>query len=119
MSAEGDPQPTMTLTVTFIGAITVLVLVVFAQALFYHLQRVEDEQKTYAATPQELRDLQARQLAQISTYHYLDANAGVVAIPIDEAITAYVNDVQRGFTGVPTTNSATRPSTSPSGEPTP
>jgi ATP/ADP translocase len=119
MSDHGDPQPSATLVVTFVGAIAVLAIVVLSQALFFGVQRIEDQRKLVAATPDELRNLQALQLERISKYSYLDPNAGLVTIPIDEAISAYVRELKNPPASAPATNAAGPTTTKPSGGITP
>lgn len=101
----GDPKSSTTLIVGLIGGIGLLVIIVAAQVLFYNIQRYEDERKLYAVKPRELADLQAAQLAEISSYRYVDRTKGVVAIPIDDAIRRYVAEVKTAPT--PTTIPAT------------
>ena len=86
MKAGADPPFSLTIVVFIIGAVISLVVLLFVQVLFFNVQRSEEQAKVYAETPRELAELQARQLAQISTYRYVDQKAGVVAIPIDRAI---------------------------------
>jgi hypothetical protein len=119
MSDHGDPQPSATLVVTFVGAIAVLAIVVLSQALFFGVQRGEDQLKLVAATPDELRNLQALQLERINKYSILDANAGLVTIPIDEAIPAYVRELKNPPASAPATNAAVHPASQPSGGATP
>lgn len=90
MSTGGDPPAATTILVGIIGGILLLAVVLVAQVLFYNVQRSEDEVKLYAVRPQELADLQAKQLAEISSYRYVDRAQGVVAVPIDRAIELYV-----------------------------
>ncbi len=99
-----DPQPSGTALVGVIGGLVLLALVVFAQVLFYNAQRREDERKLHAAQPRELLDLQTQQMAQINGYRLVDAEKGLAAIPIDEAIRLYVQEV-----------SATRPASTNDG----
>jgi ATP/ADP translocase len=88
-----DPQPSGTALVGVIGGLVLLALVVFAQVLFYNVQRGEDERKLHAVQLRELLDLQTQQMAQINGYRLVDAEKGLAAIPIDEAIRLYVQEV--------------------------
>jgi hypothetical protein len=94
MKARGDPPSSLTVVVFLVGAILFLALVLLAQVLFFHVQRSEEQTKVYASTPQELSDLQARQLALINTYRYVSEKDGVVAIPIDRAIERFVAEMK-------------------------
>jgi hypothetical protein len=119
MSDSGDPQPNMTLVVTFIGIIALLVMVVFTQALFFGAQRGEDQRKLIAAAPEELRNLQAQQLERINKYSYVDANAGLVTIPIDEAIPVYVHELKFPPASAPATTTSTPATSAPRQETSP
>lgn len=94
MSAQDDPRTSSTLLVSLIGTILLLAVIVLAQVMFYDVQRVEDITKVEQAEPQALLQLQAEQLAQITTYRIVDAKEGIVAVPIDRAIELYVADVK-------------------------
>jgi hypothetical protein len=94
MSASGDPPASLTAIAGIVGGILVLAVILFAQVLFYNVQRIEDDTKRYAGKPQELADLEARQLAQINAYRYVDQTHGVVAIPIDRAMELYATAMQ-------------------------
>jgi hypothetical protein len=94
MNTHGDPPASLTAIAGIVGGILLLAVVLLAEVLFYNVQRIEDETKLYAGKPPELADLQARQLAQINAYRYVDQAKGVVAIPIDRAMELYVADVQ-------------------------
>lgn len=96
MKAGADPPFSLTIVVFIIGTVVCLVILLFVQVLFFNIQRSEEQSKVYAAKPRELAELQARQLAQISTYRYLDPKAGTVAIPIDRAIERYVAEMKAG-----------------------
>lgn len=113
---QTDPRASSTLVVFIILAILVLAFVVLAQVVFYNLQSVEEARKIVAVQPQELADLQARQLSQINSYRSVDAKAGVVAIPIDQAIELYAARMQTPWTPPKITTTETRPAeTQPSG----
>ena len=94
MHGSSDPKPTMTFVVGLVGTIMVLVLVVFAIVLFQSVKGYEDTHKVIAARPQELLDLQSRQLERINEYRWVDREKGIVAIPIDRAMQLYVEKVE-------------------------
>ena len=104
MKNGADPSFSQTVVVFIIGVILFLVIVLAVQVLFYNVQFGEERSKVYAARPQELTELQARQLAQINTYRYVSEKDGLVAIPIDRAIELYVAGVKA--TPTPTTMKA-------------
>jgi hypothetical protein len=104
-----DPQSAAALVIGLVGLILALAIIIFVVVLFQDVQNMEDAQKTYAAKPQELADLQFQQLARINDRHVVDPNYGLIAIPIDQAIDLYVGGVRPA--SAPTTASA--PSTVP------
>lgn len=85
-----------------------LAVALLAQVLFYNAQRIEDQTKLYAGKPQELADLQAKQLAQINVYRYVDRQKDIVAIPIDRAIELYAAEMKSAPTSstIPSTDRA-------------
>lgn len=116
-----DPSASGTYYVSIVGAILFLVITVFAIALFNNRQMMEDQTKLYAIPkPRELAELQSKQIARIAEPRWVDEKAGVVAVPIDDAIPLYVKRARaeaatRPATIVPTTRPApaTRASTAP------
>jgi hypothetical protein len=93
----------------FIGAVALLVMAVFCYAAVYltisvlsdqadaasavpvyplaagQEQRLPPEPRLQTNPEQDLRDLRAEERAALNGYHWVDRNAGVVRIPIDEA----------------------------------
>lgn len=113
-----DPRASLTLVAFLILAILVLAFVVLAQVMFYNMQSIEDQRKVASAKPQELADLQAAQLAQISSYRYINEKAGVVAIPIDRAMEHYAREMKNPWTPPKITAPESQASaTQPSGGP--
>jgi hypothetical protein len=104
----GDPQAAATYVVGFIGIILMLAVMILTVVLFQNTERREDQEKIYAAKPQELADLQFQQLARINERRMVDPNGGTIAIPIDDAIALYVNQVKAPR--LPTSASGTRES---------
>ncbi len=86
MSSGGDPNTTWTATIGVVGAILVFVIVVFLQAIFYRVQSSEIQQKVYSEIPETLAALRADQQGQLNSYHWVDKEKGVAAIPIDIAM---------------------------------
>lgn len=103
MPAADDPQPRATVVVGIVGVILLLAIVLLTQVIFYNVQRIEDQAKLYQA-PRPSAPLQAEQLAQISSYRWINEKEGVVAIPIDRAIELYVQRMKTG--GAPPTMQA-------------
>ncbi|MBK9119893.1 MAG: hypothetical protein IPM18_09890 [Phycisphaerales bacterium] len=89
-----DPSAGTTLWVGLIGTVLLLAIVLFAQYLYLHAQRLEDEDKLYARQPREILDLRARQSETLFQPRWLDEEAGRVRIPITQAMAAYAKEVK-------------------------
>lgn len=83
---DDDPDSGATYAIGIAGSILVVAIVVSLQGLFGHASRSEIEKKVIAERPLELDGLRAAQLEQIGTYRWVDAKAGVAAIPIERAM---------------------------------
>jgi len=93
---SGDPNTQNTVLIGILAAITLFVVVVMLQALFYRVERGETRRKVETAVPEELARLRAAQLEQLNSYRWVDQTAGVTAIPIDLAIRLVVQEQGRG-----------------------
>jgi len=102
---DGDPSSGPTVLVAIVGTILFLAVVVFAIVLFQNVQRREDQAKLLAPRPQELADLQFKQLAPLVGYEAIDPQNNVYGIPIERAMQLFVE--RGGQTGKPTTAPAT------------
>lgn len=118
MTTSPDPPVRLTAIVGIVGGILLLAIVLLAEVLFYNVQRIEDETKAYSGKPQELADLQARQLAQINEYRYVDQAQGVVAIPIDRALELYRTEMQSSPVPATMPSTGRAPAAIPSSGPT-
>ena len=93
---SGDPNTQNTVLIGILAAITLFVVVVMLQALFYRVERGEARRKVETVVPEELSRLRAAQLEQLNSYRWIDPAAGVAAIPIDQAIRLVVQEQGRG-----------------------
>jgi hypothetical protein len=91
----GDPKAALTLVTVLVGAILVFAIIVALQAFFYRSEEAERAVKVYAVVPEELARLRAVQQEQLNTYRWVDAEHGVVALPIDRAMELTVRDQGR------------------------
>jgi hypothetical protein len=91
----GDPRVSSTVYVTIVGTILLLAVVIFAQWLYLDTQNYEDEQKLVVPTAPALVKLQTEQLGNISSYRYLNQAAGVVAIPVEQAIPLVIEELKK------------------------
>ena len=87
-----DPDALTTATVGIVGAILVIVAVVFLQGLYESVNRTEFQRKVVNEAPAELRDLRAAQLKRLHATGWVDKRNGFVAIPIEKAMELLVAD---------------------------
>lgn len=83
---ESDPDSSATVAILIAGAILLVVVVVALQGLYGQASQTELRRKIEAEKAVEIESLRARQLEQLSSYRWVDAKEGVVAIPIDRAM---------------------------------
>jgi len=90
----------------FVGLLSVILTVdavVGLQALYYwQLDRLETSDELYRP-PAKLKTLLADQQKRLTAYGMVDAEKGIVAIPIDRAMTLVVDELsrQQGTIAVP------------------
>jgi hypothetical protein len=84
-------------TVAIIGvfaAIVTFALIVGAQVLYYRMQKADEYRKVVAPGSTDLQNVVTEQRAAISTYHWVDKEKGVVAIPIERAMNLVLQQLQ-------------------------
>lgn len=81
-----DPDAGTTATVGIVGAILVVIVVVFVQGLYESASRAEFQRKVVGEVPQELRSLRAAQLSRLHESGWVDRQRGIVAIPVEKAM---------------------------------
>jgi len=92
-----DPKSSLTLIVGVIGAVIVFLICVLLQTLYVATSRAEQQRKVWDSQPAELRSVNAEQLERLKGYRWVDAKAGVAAIPIERAMELVVEDyAERG-----------------------
>ncbi len=90
-----DPHATGTIVIGLVGTVMFLVVVLAGIALYQNVQYYEETRKIMSGgPPREFTDLRSEQLAQITTYRMIDAEAGTIAVPIDRAIELYAQNVE-------------------------
>lgn len=70
----------------FVSVVLTFALIVGLQALYYHVEEEEIQRKTSSDSFGPLAEERARQRGQLNTYGWVDREAGIVHIPIDQAI---------------------------------
>ena len=89
---ESDPRSSTTLIVGAVGIVLLVVVVILLEVLFYDTAETEYQRKVVAEPPQQLRLLQAEQRERLNSYHWVDRENGVVAIPIERAMELVVRE---------------------------
>ena len=87
-----DPDALTTATVGIVGAILVILAVVFVQGLYESVNRSEFRRKIVDEAPAELRKLRTAQLARLHATGWVDKRNGYVAIPIEKAMELLASD---------------------------
>lgn len=114
-----DPKSGATLWVALIGTLLLLVVVLFAQYLYLHVQWIEDQDKVYARAPREIFDLRARQSEVLYQPQMLDLDTGRARVPIRQALVTYAREMRDhpGPRPAPTIEPAGQPEQPESTEP--
>lgn len=95
MPPDGDPKVSSTIVSGIVGVLLLLIILLFALALFHDVQRAEERAKVYAAAFPEITALRNAQLEKLyGPPRWVDAAAGRVAIPIDRAMELVVRDLK-------------------------
>jgi hypothetical protein len=89
---DNDTNASAIVAVGLIGTILLVVTVVALEALFGHVVEAEAQRKVVEVGSNELRGYTAEQLERLNGYRVLDANAGVVGIPIERAMEIVVRE---------------------------
>jgi hypothetical protein len=84
--SDADIHVSSILFTGVIGAVLLVVIVMLLKALYYHTLDVERAQKQGKGIDVTLADLRSKQLVQIGQYRWVNAHAGQVGIPIDQAM---------------------------------
>ena len=76
--------------VGFVSAILTFVVIVAAQAAFFMAANQENVRKSIAVTDTTVEQVVTQQRGRLADYAWVDAEAGVVSIPIDMAMSKVV-----------------------------
>lgn len=90
--SDKDIHVTSIVFVGIIGAVLTVVIVMLLKALYYETLNQEVANKQGRTTDQALSDLRGQQMEQLARYSWVDAKAGKVGIPIDEAMKLVVTE---------------------------
>jgi hypothetical protein len=85
--SDADIHITSIVFIGVIGTVLLVVIVMLLKALYYRSLEVEREHKQGAGIDVTLSDLRSKQVEQIGQYRWVNAHAGQVGLPIDDAMT--------------------------------
>lgn len=86
----GDINFTKLAVIGLVSGLLILELVVGLQAVFYNIKKAEIQQKDISQPNWELEDMVLTQQTTLNSYRWVNRADNRVAIPIDEAITRFV-----------------------------
>lgn len=96
---HGDLNIRLLIVIGVISGLLLLEIVVVAEAYFYNTQRQEIVAKQFSQPSWELSEILLSQQAELNSYRWVDREKQRVSIPIDRAITRFVeNQAQRAAT---------------------
>jgi hypothetical protein len=91
--AETDAPKNSMILAMVIGTVGALIFVVLALAQFFNMAvRDEIQDKVLAQPSSALRELHAREAADLSRYAWVDQKKGIVRIPVDRAVELTLRD---------------------------
>jgi diphthamide biosynthesis methyltransferase len=86
LDSYGDPDTSRTVLVGVVGAILTVAVIIGLQGFFYRMQSAETVSKVYQTDDSQYKKLRIDQEADLHRLEVLDAEKGIVAIPIDQAM---------------------------------
>lgn len=96
---HGDLNLSLLIVIAVISGLLLLEIVVVAEAYFYNTQEQEIVAKQISQPSWELSEIILSQQAELNSYRWVDREKQRVSIPIDRAITRFVeNQAQRAAT---------------------
>jgi hypothetical protein len=82
--------------VGFLGAIIVFAAVILLQAMFYHVQARQEQEKVTDQPSVEYANLTASQQNKLAEYRWVDEKEKIVGIPIERAKEIVLAELQKG-----------------------
>lgn len=96
---HGDLNLSLLIVIAVISGLLLLEIVVVAEAYFYNTQEQEIVAKQISQPSWELSEIILSQQAELNSYRWVDREKQRVSIPIDRAITRFVeNQAQQAAT---------------------
>ena len=93
--AESDPRSAPTVLVGTVGLVLLAVILLLLEVLYQRTSQAEIERKVVDEQPQELRQLEARQLEQLGGYAWVDRERGIVKVPLERAMELVIDEAGR------------------------
>ncbi len=84
-----------------LGGLLTFAIIVLVTVVFNQVQNREEYVKQVNYQPQQIADLTHDQLGRLTEVRWVDRQKGVVAIPIDRAMVAVVNEIRGGTWDAP------------------
>jgi hypothetical protein len=85
-TVEDDPSASPLLYAGLVGTLVVILIAIAVTALHDNFASRERQRKVYDTQLAQVEELHARQEQALAGYRWIDPNAGVVSIPIDQAM---------------------------------
>lgn len=89
----GDPNTPITVVIGIVGAILTFVVIIALQAVFYQVERSEQQRKVETVQPEDLARFRAEQAELLHGYRWVDQSAGIAAIPVERAMELVVREL--------------------------
>jgi hypothetical protein len=91
MAEEQNVNTSIIVTIGVVSATIVLVIIIALQAWFYEAYDEESARKADQEINWKLTDLRLEHQENITTYRWIDQQAGSVRIPVDRAIELWLD----------------------------
>lgn len=96
MAQYDDVRTSTVALVGFVGSIVVVAIIVLLQVIYYRMAADQFRQKDLDQTLTELAEVLNVQQAKLTQYRWVDQAKGIVAIPIDRAMSLVVREAASG-----------------------
>ncbi len=93
---KGDPKSWLIALLGGAMVVTIVVVILAVQAYFDHVSEQQVYQKQLVPVSDDLRNVHAREDADLHSYKYIDRNAGVVRIPIERGMELLATEAAQG-----------------------
>lgn len=91
----GDPTAWMVAVVAVVSVVLLLAIIIALRAMFQRAQDAEYYAKVVAQPQTELSDLWDKQRTALNSLRWLDAQQGVISLPIDRAMALTIAELNQ------------------------